>query len=154
MNEASTLVRTFLKSISGAWTGKEKMADASGGMEELVAEAEFENSPALGGSGITSAYRQRMDGLTTMSCQTTYRFEPNGKVLMTWTPSSGDACIFQGTLEENVIKVSRKDADGLQHTIRSDYREPDVAHITATIAGEMMPETVVFSGKYKRRQRV
>lgn len=152
MNEINQNVASLLKVAIGSWSGQEEMADPSGGTEQMHARGAFENQPALGGMGMTGSYQQQIDTITTMYCQTTYRFDPDGGVLMTWIPSSGDACIFRGTLRDGTIQVSRTDDQGMNHRIESDYRTPGVVHVTATIAGDQMPEMVLFTGRYELLQ--
>ena len=149
MNEIDLNVTNVLNNATGSWSGQEQMADPSGGTEPIHARAAFENKPALGGSGMTGAHHQQVGDTTTMHCQTTYRFDPDGGVLMTWIPSSGDACIFRGSLRGSTIRVSRTDEQGLTHRIESDYGTPGVVQIKATIASEEMPEMEVFTGHYE-----
>ena len=153
MNEINQNVASLLKAAIGSWSGQEEMADPSGGTEQIQAHGAFENRSALGGMGMTSSYQQQIDTITTMHCQTTYRFDEDGGVLMTWIPSTGDACIFRGTLRDGTIQVSRTDEQGLTHRIESDYRTPGVMQITSTVAGEEMPEMIVFTGRYALLQR-
>lgn len=148
MNEINQNITKLLNAATGSWSGQEEMADPSGGTEPIHARGAFENQPALGGMGMTGSYQQQIDTTTTMHCQTTYRFDPDGGVLMTWIPSNGDACIFRGTLRDGTIQVSRTDEQGMIHRIESDYSTPGVARMTSTITGDQMPEMVLFTGRY------
>ncbi len=151
MTENRESMKAFLDKILGAWSGAEKMSGGPQGPDTIEAQGRFENQLALGGNGLTSAYQQEIGGNASIYCQTTYRFDDDGSVLMTWTPSTGDAQLFKGALEGNVIRVSHTGEDGMTQTIETDYGDGEVARLRSSISGNGMPEMIVFSAEYRKQ---
>jgi hypothetical protein len=140
----------FLAIALGAWSGNEQMSGGPEGGGDIKAIGAFKNEPALGGAGMTSAYVQEIDGGVSMHCQTTYRFDEDGSILMTWTPSGGDAQIYTGKLDGRKMRVCHTGEDGMTQTIETDYSEADIASLRATVSGNGIPEMTVFTAVYQR----
>ena len=97
-------------------------------------------SPAFGETG----------GETGMVCETVYRFDADGAVVMSWFPGEGPPQVYSGTVEDFRIEVSRTNADGMLETLTADYAEPGRMSSRMQLKMPDGSAMTVFSGDYRR----
>jgi hypothetical protein len=136
--------------LSGRWSGQEIITIDPSKNLTMKAVGHFENCPAFQGSGIKAGYTQEVDGTPGLACETIYRFGDDGEVAMVWFPSDGDPQILRGHRKGAVLTVTRTDADGVSHTLVSDYSRMGELTIEMTISTADGIDMKAFTGHYKR----
>lgn len=147
---SSEQMSKFLEIAAGRFVGSEELVVDPESGATMKATAHMENTPVLGGCALRSSYRQVVDGVVGMRCETIIRLLPDGDVVLVWTPSEGEPAIYAGKLRGMGLDVSRNGADGITQRILTDYGNGSVVsnEMTMTFPGVDDPVNV-FSGRYE-----
>ena len=142
-------VKALAERMSGSWQGDEEIVV---GPEQppMKSVGRFNNATALGGRGIRADYVQENGGETGMVCETVYRFDADGAVLMSWFPGEGEPQVYRGMAVGFRIEVSRTNADGMLETLTADYSEPGQMSNSMQLTMPDGSTMIVFSGEYRR----
>ena len=135
--------------MSGRWQGDEEIVMGPD-QPPLSSVGRFTNSAVLGGQGMRGDYAQETDGETGMLCETVYRFDADGAVVMSWFPATGDPQVYRGTVADFRIEVSRTNADGMLETLIADYSEAGRMSNRMQLKLPDGTAMTVFSGDYRR----
>ena len=143
-------IDTLLERMQGRFAGDERIViDPSEG-QSMTATGRFNNSRALGGSGIRADYEQVSDGEVGMRCETLFRFDAGGAAVLSWMPSEGDPQIYTGSFDGFRIEVAQIGEGGVRQVITADYSDPE--RMTNSMQVHLPDGTAmtVFEGEYRR----
>lgn len=135
--------------MSGRWQGDEEIVMGPA-QPPLQSVGRFSNTAVLGGRGIRADYVQETGGEAGMVCETVYRFDADGAVVMSWFPGEGEPQVYRGTVTDFRIEVSRTNADGMLETLTADYSEPGRMSNSMQLKLPDGTDMTVFSGDYRR----